>query len=287
MSTTISPFPVRHLQLSNGCNIAYVDEGSGTQTLVFIHGLATYALCWKKNIESLRSHYRCIAVDLPGNGFSDRNDHPYGISFFSACLHDFIMQLGLTDVCLIGHSMGGQVAIHLAAHHPQLINKLALCAPAGFETFTSVERTLYQSTIGFLDFFSTDENSLRQTIQSSFYNTSPYTGEMINELVGIMKQHSVAAYRKMIEKCIHGMLHEPVFDLLKKIQQPALVMFGDRDALIPNPFIHHLTPTSRIAEQGTQEMHNAKLVMIASCGHFLQIEKADVVNGLIHEFLKD
>lgn len=59
----------------------YIDEGEG-DTFLFIHGLATYALSWRRNIDELKKSYRCIAVDLPGNGLSDRADYPYGISFF-------------------------------------------------------------------------------------------------------------------------------------------------------------------------------------------------------------
>lgn len=286
MQTFHYPYTVHKLTITNGCDIAYIDEGAGDKTLLFIHGLATYAPCWKKNIDQLKQHYRCIAIDLPGNGLSGRGDYPYSINFFAGCLYDFIRRMKLTNLTLAGHSMGGQVAITLLANEPAAAEKLVLCAPAGFETFTHIERTLYTSGISFFDMFSTDENSLRQTIHSSFFHFMQEGKHMTDELVAMMKQYPMKEYRKMIDGCIHGMLNEPVYDILPRIQQPTLVLFGEYDALIPNKLIHH-TSTRQLAEDGVKRMPHAKLEMIPNCGHFLQIEKAEVVNTLIRKFLQE
>ncbi|HEY1030818.1 MAG TPA: alpha/beta hydrolase [Flavipsychrobacter sp.] len=277
-------YDIHKVQLSNGCEVAYIDEGSGAQTILFVHGLATYARSWKKQIESLKDKYRCIAIDLPGNGKSDRGDYPYSMNFFAGCVYDFIQKLRLTNVVLAGHSMGGQVVMNLLINLPSAAEKLILFAPAGFETFNGMERSLYQSSISFLDMFSTEENSLRRTIRSSFYQYPPHVDEMIEELVALMKIHSIREYRAMIEACVAGMLHEPVFNQLHLIQQPTLVMYGERDALIPNRLIHPVN-TRTIGEAGVAQMPHAQLQMIPRCGHFLQLEKPAEVNSLVREFL--
>jgi len=278
------PYTVHKLTISNGCDIAYIDEGKGDKTLLFIHGLATYAPSWRKNIESLKQHYRCIAIDLPGNGLSGRGDYAYGINFFAGCVYDFIRRMQLKNLAIVGHSMGGQIALTVLANEPAAAEKLVLCAPAGFEVFTAIERTLYTSGLYFFDLFSSDENSLRQTIQSSFYNFVQEGRLMTDELVALMRKYPHKAYRAMIEACIHGMLHEPVYDALPRIQQPTLVLFGEYDALIPNRFIHHTT-TRQLAEEGVKRMPHAQLEILPNCGHFLQIEKADVVNTFIRNFV--
>lgn len=276
--------PIRYLQLSNGYKLAYVDEGTGDTTIVFIHGLGNYAMVWKRQVEQLKHHFRCIAIDLPGNGYSDRADFDYSMNFFAGCIYDFITKLRLKDVCIAGHSMGGQIAMTLLLNEPNAAKHMILCAPAGFETFSSFERTMYTSTIQMADMFSTEENSLRQSIRSSFYNFPVQANEMINELVDIMHRYPMRSYKQMIDKCIHAMLHEPVFNRMNEIKQPALVLFGERDALIPNQLIHPVS-TRHIAEQGARQMPNALIKMIAQCGHFLQIEKAGIVNDYIKEFL--
>ncbi|OSZ78943.1 hypothetical protein CAP35_12050 [Chitinophagaceae bacterium IBVUCB1] len=282
--TSKHPYALHHVKLSNGSNIAYIDEGSGGQTILFVHGLATYGRSWQYQIDELKKHYRCIAIDLPGNGYSDRGRHDYSIHFFAGCVYDFMQQLKLQNVILAGHSMGGQVVMHLLQNMPQAATKLILCAPAGFETFSPMESSMYKSTISMLDMFSTEENSLRQSIRTSFFKYPQHIDEMVEELIHIMRSHSVRNYRQMIDACVNGMLDEPVFDKLHQITQPTLVLYGERDALIPNRWIHPVT-TAHIAEDGVMQMPNAQLDMIPQCGHFLQLEKPHLVNAAIRNFV--
>lgn len=280
------PYTVHTLLLTNGCDMAYVDEGKGNTTLLFIHGLALYSMSWRRNIEYLKNNYRCIAVDLPGNGMSGKGNYPYSIHFFAESIYELITRLGLSNVCIIGHSMGGQTALRLLADHPSCASKLILCAPAGFETFNHFQRGIYKGTVHFLDFFSSEENSLKRVIRLSFFNYPEHVQEMADELSAFIQSQPVQQYRKMIESCIDGMLDEPVFDDLQHIQQKTLVIFGERDALIPNRMINPVT-SRHIAEEGVKMIPNARLVMIPKCGHFLQIEKAAEVNTLIDNFLKE
>lgn len=277
-------YEVRKQRLSNGCEMAYIDEGKGDTTLLMVHGLANYCGVWVKNIEGLKQHYRCIAIDLPGNGYSDGGDYPYGINFFSGCVYDFMLKLNLQKVVPVGHSMGGQVLLNLVINHPTVCDKLVLCAPAGFETFSQMERTLYKTSIHFFDFFSTEENSLRKIVKTSFYQYPEYAEGMLQELVELMHRQPVSQYRKMVETCIDSMMEEPVYEQLHTIQQEVLVIYGERDALIPNRLIHHTT-TKAMAEQAVAKMPNARLEMLSGCGHFVQLEKPGLVNEFIREFV--
>ena len=280
-----APFRTGSIVIEGAAKISYIDEGSGDQTILFIHGLANYALAWKKNIEHLRQQYRCIAIDLPGNGNSDRGAFPYGISYFAGIIARFIEALGLEKVTLAGHSMGGQIAITTLLNHPAAAEKMILCAPAGFEVFTPWEAGIFQTSISIFDYFSSEEHSLSQTIRNSFYNYAPQAEEMVRDLVGFLRTYPLTEYRRMIQACIHGMLHEPVYNSLHLIRQPALVLFGERDALIPTRALHPTT-TKHIAEDGTARMPDARLHLIPECGHFLQWEKHETVNSLIQAFLQ-
>lgn len=277
-------YKTHYTRLSNGCNLAYIDEGEGETTLLMVHGLANYAGVWAKNIERLKQQYRCIAIDLPGNGYSDWGDYPYGINFFSGCVYDFMLKLNLQNVVPVGHSMGGQVLLNLVINHPAVCDKLVLCAPAGFETFSQMERALYKTSIHFFDFFSTEENSLRKIVKASFYQYPEYADSMLQELVELMHRQPVSQYRKMVEACIDSMMEEPVYDQLHTIQQNVLVIYGERDALIPNRLIHHTT-TKAMANQAVAKIPHARLEMLSGCGHFVQLEQPGVVNEFIREFV--
>lgn len=280
------PYEVHYTDLPGNCNIAYMDEGKGDRTLLFIHGLANYSPVWKKNIEALKSKYRCVAIDLPGNGLSDRNEHKFSMDFFAEVVFNFIEKMGLKNVCLAGHSMGGQIAITTLLKYPTCANALILCAPAGFEVFSAIDKTIYYSTISMFSFLTTDEQNLRTTVENSFYRHSGHSQGLIKELTALIRTYKLNYYKKMIDACIKSMLEESVNDKLQLIQQPSIVFFGNNDALIPNRLLHHTT-TQSVAKDGVKKMPNAKLMMIADCGHFVQWEKAEEVNEGVMSFLKD
>ena len=190
----------------------------------------------------------------------------------------------LKNVYLIGHSLGGQVAIKYTALHPQNVKKLVLCAPAGFETFNGFEKNIYQSSFHFFNFFSSDENSLAKSITTSFYHYTDQADSLIATLQTILNRYPSGGFRNMIEKCIEGMLDEPVFYLLKEIKQETLVIFGERDVFIPNRLIHPYN-TKHIAEEGVKQLSNARLEMLPRCGHYVQWEKYREVNDLIRDFV--
>ncbi len=278
-------YNTKYIDLPGNNNIAYIDEGKGERTLLFIHGLANYAMVWKKSIDFLRQYYRCIAIDLPGNGLSGKEDHPYGVLFYAKSVYDFIQALELKNVTIIGHSMGGQVAMLTLLKHPACADSLVLCAPAGLEEFTAMDKTLYSNALHLFSYFSSDENGLRQAIGHSFYGMQSQGDGIIKELTDIMKTYSLNVYRNMVDRSIKSMLDNTVFHQLDKIKVPVLMIFGKQDALIPNKLIHHYS-TEKLGNDAVNKMKQASLAIVPDCGHFVQIEKADDVNRLIVQFLE-
>ena len=279
------PYKINYASLPGNCDVAYMDEGVGEKTLLFIHGLANYAPVWKKNIAELKKYYRCIALDLPGNGLSDQNEHPFTMKFFAECVYNFIRALKLKNVCIVGHSMGGQVAMTTVLNHPGCADLLVLCAPAGIEPFSMIEKSMFFGSIHLLDFFASDEHNLRSTIEHSFYRNHAQAETVIKELAGLMKTYKPNYYRKMIESCIKAMLDEPVIDRISQLSLPVRVIFGEKDALIPNKLIHHTT-TAKLAADAVKKMPDASLEMIPDCGHFIQWEKSEEVNRDIIGFIE-
>jgi pimeloyl-ACP methyl ester carboxylesterase len=284
-TSTVATLPYKKITLSNACSVAYIDQGKGRQTILFLHGLATYSGTWLKNIEGLAADFRCVALDLPGNGYSEKGDLPYSIQYYAACVYDFIQLMKLENVVLCGHSMGGQIAMTLMLNMPDAARKMVLCAPAGFEQFNVFEKTMYRSAIGFADMFSTDESSMRSSIYNSFYKNPNQADGMIEEISTILKTYPAMGYKKMLDASIQGMMNEPVYERLGEIDVPTLVIFGELDALIPNKLLHPIS-TDQLARKAVAKMPHAELQMIPFAGHFVQWEKAEKVNEVIKLFLE-
>ena len=279
------PFDVKKINIHDGIDIAYCDEGSGDTTLLFIHGLANYLPVWKHQVNFFKKDYRCIALDLPGNGFSSRGELPYTMFFYAECIIKFIEKLELKNVILCGHSMGGQISMIISLRYPQLIDKLILVAPAGLEVFTQHEILLMQQAMNFGDFFYSDEYHLESTIKQSFFNTKNESSNIIHDLKNILKHNKIKEWKEMSISSINGMLNEQVNKFLDTISAPTFIIFGNKDQLIPNKLIHYNETPESIAKKVTAVIPNSSYLIIKDAGHFVQIEKHIEVNNAISDFL--
>lgn len=281
------PYPVKTATLPNQMKIAYVDEGAGPYTLLFLHGMGSNLQAWKKNIDALRHSYRCIALDLPGYGKSSQESYPFSMSFFTESVLAFIDRLQLKNVVLVGHSMGGQITMAAAIKRPGLLSKLILVAPAGFETFSKTEKAWFNATMRPEILKAMPVAQIVRNFEINFYKFPDDARFMINDR--LLMRKSAAAYDhycRMIPKCIKGMLGEPIFSRLPEIKLPCLLFFGEEDELIPNRFIHSGLRPEDVARAGCRALPNCQLQMLPQAGHFAQWDQAYLVNSSIYSFLK-
>ena len=278
------PFAVQKVELETGETVAYFDEGKG-DPIIFIHGLGSYAPAWKKNIEGLRDSYRCIAIDLPGYGKSSKGKYKASMTYYATIIKDFMAKLGLERAVLAGHSMGGQIAMTTALSYPEMVDKLILTAPAGFETFNKGERQWFREVLTPTAVKVTTVDQIKTNIAWNFHDMPDDAEFMITDRIAMRQAKAFDAYCYIIPECVKGMVDEPVFDYLPQIEQPVIVFFGKQDNLIPNRFLHGGT-TEAIGQKGVAQLPNATLHMIDKAGHFGHYEQAEVVNEKIKTFLK-
>ena len=279
------PYEVKKALLSGGIEVAYVDEGKGEQTLLFIHGLGSYLPAWKKNIEGLKEKYRCIAIDLPGYGKSSKGEYSGSMRFYSEIVAELIDKLKLGSVTLVGHSMGGQISIITALAFPDKVDKLVLIAPAGFETFTKGQKQWFREVMTANLVKLTTVEQIKSNLASNFYRMPKDARFMITDRIDMRGAEDFEAYCYIIPQCVQGMVDDPVYEFLPKITQPTLIIFGENDNLIPNRYLNP-GKTGTIARKGAERIPNATLHLLPETGHFVQFEKAAEVNGLMAEFLE-
>jgi pimeloyl-ACP methyl ester carboxylesterase len=106
-------------------DIHYFTGGEG-EPLVIIHGSGSGAERWRQNASALCEHYRVYVPDLPGFGYSQPLEGDYGIAEFVDFVEDFTRSLGLEKFNLVGHSLGGGIALHYALKFPHRLGKLVL-----------------------------------------------------------------------------------------------------------------------------------------------------------------
>lgn len=274
---------VKSIAINDSLSIAYKETGKGKQTILMIHGLGGNLSHWTHNFIE---NQHCIALDLPTYGLSTmKNFQPKTdlLDFYSEIILAFIEKKKLRNVVLVGHSMGGQIAIITALKNHKSIKKLVLVAPAGFETFDENEA---KSLLGFAKpetFKTQTEPIVKMSFKRNFYEMPTSAETLISDRLMIAKCESFNPYFQAVAGGVKGMLEHPVRKDLGKIKIPTLVVFGENDDLIPNKYLHKTLNTNQIAEIG-KEIPNAKIVMIPKAGHLVMFEQAASFNAAILSF---
>jgi len=279
------PLEVKYAALPHEVEIAYVDEGSGDQTILFIHGLGSYLRAWEKNVNGLKSDYRVIAIDLPGYGKSSKQPHDGSMTHYASVITQFMHALELESVVLAGHSMGGQIAMVTALQYPDKVNKLILASPAGFERFSEGQKAWFRDVMSLRSVKLTPASAIQTNAAYNFYNMPKDAEFMITDRLAMRSASDFDNYCYTVAQSVAGMVNEPVIDKLHLIQQPTLIVFAENDNLIPNRYLNPGS-TREIAKIGHERIPNSKLVMVPKCGHFVPFEKPKVTNTAIQKFLK-
>jgi pimeloyl-ACP methyl ester carboxylesterase len=123
------PPEVKYLTI-HGHKRAYVKEGSGP-ALLLLHGLGCDHTTWQPVIQALSRRYTVIAPDLLGHGRSDKPRADYSVGGYANGMRDLLTVLGIDKVTVVGHSLGGGVAMQFAYQFPERTERMILVAPGG------------------------------------------------------------------------------------------------------------------------------------------------------------
>jgi len=262
----------------NGLNIRYVVRGSGSP-LLLIHGIGGFLETWWRNVP-LSEHYRVYAMDLPGHGLSDRPKIDYDMDFGIEFAAGFAQALGIERASLIGHSLGGMIAMAMAINYPEKIDKLILVDSGGL---TNEIPLLYRlccfPILGELIVEPTIKASVRRGMKRAFYNPDLLTEEMVDKDYQFMRMPGTKqAMLNIIRQGVNLRGPNPevvMLDKLHLIKVPTLLIHGAQDKVIPVKY----------SRNACKLIPNARLKVIDKCGHCPHIEKASEFNEAVITFL--
>ena len=248
----------------SGVQLAFEDRGHGRPAFVFVHGWACDRTCWSEQIEEFSKDYRCIAVDLRGRGGSEAVP-PFGVGRALEDVAALIRELGIGPVVLIGHSLGGIVALAINGRYPELVLALVIIdspitAETGAGSPRSVERIREGGSMraveGFVNSFKYDpphEGATRYIEETIFTCPADVGAGMLEDL------HLVGQDMKRL-------LHEAD-------KKPFMMIWAEKPLGDPG-WIRDNTMFVR------QEP-------VAGTGHFVQMEQPAITNALLWAFLDD
>ncbi|HEX8506683.1 MAG TPA: alpha/beta hydrolase [Hymenobacter sp.] len=278
------PYSIQKAQLDENLEIAYVDEGDrSAEVLLFVHGMGSGIPSWRKNMDVLKKHYRCLALDLPGHGYSTKGDFPYTVTFYADTVLAFLDKLGVGPVTLVGHSLGGQTAIVAALKAPDRIERLVLVSPAGIEPYTSLEKQMLINLAGGVVASGNAFTHNQLNFMIGFQNNQQEAGDLLKRLAFF--KDDAAVFGKTMLRSVEGMLLESVNHVLTDVKQPALMLIGQEDKVSPYQYLRGQEYAELVAREAVK-LPRGKLVVVPRCGHFVQYQRPEVFNQEVLKFLK-
>jgi pimeloyl-ACP methyl ester carboxylesterase len=269
--------------------LRYVElNPSGARTLLFLHGLGSSLKFWRYQLDAFAAQgYRVIAIDQLGFGKSDKPaQFPYSMEAQAEVVAEVVEGLGLERVVLVGHSMGGEVALVTAIRSPERVEALVLTSPAGFEAFSPREKKWFEKVFSASFVKATPEYGIWGSVRyNNFVTWKPEYEWLIEERVRLAKSDEFDAYAYAQVRAVDGLTHNDfVRESLEKVKQPTLIVFGEDDRLIPNPFLHG-GRARKVMEAGAAKIAGASLVGLPGCGHTVQMDCAEPYNAQVKTFL--
>lgn len=279
-----APLPVQHTTIE-GIDIAYIDSGGDKPPILLVHGLSSWMGFWEYQVPELAKTRRVIALDLPGYGASGRPDAPYTPPWYADILASFMDDRGLSSSVVMGHSMGGQIALTLALDHPSRVDALILSAPAGIERFKPGHASWLKSYWTEDRTLQSSEEEVRYSfVQLAFARSDEGVERLLQERVRMKGTPMLSGTSVAVSRSIAGMLDHPVVERLSNLVLPTLIVYGTDDRMIPNPILNG-GRTRTIASQAQKAIAGSELVMIPGAGHTVHHDAPEAFNSAVSAFL--
>lgn len=236
----------------------YIEKGEG-EVLLLLHGLMGALSNWEQVIERFSKEYRVIIPMLP---IYDLPLLTTGVKSLSKYVHKFITYKKLTNVTLLGNSLGGHVALIYCLAHPGVTKALVLTGSSG----------LYENAFG--GSFPRRENYefVKEKVEYTFYDPATATKNLVDEVFATVNdRHRVIRILAMAKSAIRHNMSKDVH----KIRIPVLLVWGKNDKITP----------PEVAEEFNRLLPDSELHWIDKCGHAPMMERPEEFNEILAGFL--
>ncbi|NSL53232.1 alpha/beta fold hydrolase [Calidifontibacillus erzurumensis] len=264
----------KHIRLEN-VNVYCEYSITKKPPLLLIHGVAATTYTFHALMPLLEDHFSIVALDLPGFGKSEKpSSFKYSYENYARIIAGCIKYFQLKNVNIVGHSMGGQVALYTAKMIPEKIHSLILLASSGYLKRTN-RAFIYCTYLPFFNYYVKKQvykKEVREVLKNVFYNHSLITDDHIREFERPLQEKGFYTALKRLVRYREGDLTS---DELHNIQIPTLLLWGKEDRVVP---VH-------VGERLAKDLPNGKLIILEKTGHLLTEERPKEIFHHIFEYV--
>lgn len=294
------PYPVRYFDLQfqgQPLRMAYMDVAptgaANGRSVVLLHGKNFYGEYWQNTIRALSAAgYRVIVPDQIGFGKSSKPDIPYSFDWLAANTAKLLDSLGIQNAAIIGHSMGGMLAVRFARNYPQRTTHLILENPIGLEDyrFKVPPQGTEEQYEGELK--NTDPEKIRAFLKRYFVEWKPAYERFIEVRSRIAHSGEYPRWAKSSALTYQMIYQQPVRHEFSLIRVPTLLVIGqaDRTTLgrgqVSEEVLKTLGQYPQLGRDAAQDIPGSKLVELPNVGHLPHLEAPEKFHDALLQFLK-
>jgi pimeloyl-ACP methyl ester carboxylesterase len=267
----------------HGHRVSYLIAGEGP-TILLIHGVAGSSQQWKPVMGLLADRFTLLAPDLLGHGRSAKPRGDYSLGAYAAGLRDLTVALGIKGATVVGHSLGGGIALQFAYQFPERTERLALVSSGGLgrEVHLLLRAATLPGSELVLPLISNDRVLGAGTAVSGFLGrfglrAGPDIAEFARGYATLADGDSRRAFLHTLRAVIdHGGQRVNATDRLYLAEDvPSLIVWGRRDPIIP---VRH-------AGDAHRGMPGSRLEVFDDAGHFPQLDEPDRFADALSDFI--
>jgi pimeloyl-ACP methyl ester carboxylesterase len=276
--------PRREETSLHGRRISYLTAGEGP-LLLLIHGIASDSEAWRPALPLLARRATVIAPDLPGHGLSGKGPGDYSLGSLASMLRDLLVKLGHERATLVGHSLGGGVAMQFSYMFPERTERLVLVSSGGLGR--SVNPLLRAATLPGSEFaiaatigpITTLGRAGAAALRRLGLRFTPDLGEVGRGFASLADREGRVAFLDTLRSVVNfsGQRVDASDRLYLASGMPTLLLWGERDSIIP---VGH-------GRRAQERMPGSRLVTFADSGHFPQIDDPHRFAATVLEFLEE
>jgi pimeloyl-ACP methyl ester carboxylesterase len=268
----------------HGREIGYLGGGEGP-VLLMIHGIAVSSEHWREVLEPLAARYTVIAPDLPGHGMSGGGPGDYSLGNLATGLRDLLLSLGHERATLVGHSLGGGIAMQFAYQFPEMVERMVLVSSGGLGP--EVSPVLRAAALPGADLFIAATASMGEKVGAAVnrgmaaigMRPGPDVAEVARGYAALVDPQRRKAFLATLRSVVgtKGQRVSASDRLYLAEEVPLLIIWGARDPIIP---AHH-------GEEAHRMLPGSQLEIFEGVGHLPQVEQPLRFIAVLERFLAE
>ncbi|MGB0522967.1 MAG: alpha/beta fold hydrolase [Flammeovirgaceae bacterium] len=263
----------------NDTTVHYLTAGEG-EVVLLLHGWPTSSYLWRNIMPELAKTHQVIALDLPGFGKSDKKiSDSYSFRYYDDLISGFLTQLGIEQVTLGVHDLGGPIGLYWMVQHMAQVKRLILFNTLVYpEVSWAVKLFVLMTLLPGIRSWLSSAGGIKWVMNFGVHQNHKLSSADIQQY---QEPFQALSARKTLLKTAQRLSPKGFQEIARKLPEfagPVQIIYGKNDKILPK--------VANTMSRVQKDLPQAQLVALANCGHFLQEDEPEQISEILTKFIE-